>query len=173
LEQNKQESDPFDQVLALQGIGWILRKAIGVMPVTLVIKEYTDDKGADHIDIEQPGAAGIKGTTERRIITDEWQEHEDHIFGRVRGRSKWSKISELTDDDKADEAHLKSKWDKATQDGDILDNHVESQGNGWVGRLVWGFQEVNGKRKYARNVVVKKGDKVERVTLIYDYKPSS
>lgn len=139
------------------------------MAVTLVIKEYTDEKGDLHIDIVQPGAVGIKGTTEKRILTGEWQEHEDHIFGSVKGTSKWAKLSSFSDEDE-DEKHLKSKWDKATQDDDIIDNYVESHGNGWVARQVWGFQEVNGVRKYARNIVVKKGDKVERVTLIYDYK---
>lgn len=140
------------------------------MPVTLVIKSYTDDKGVEHIDIEQPGAVGISGTTERRIITGEWQEHEDHIFKRVKGNSKWAKLSEVSDDDKDDEKHLKAKWDKGTQDSEIVDNYVESQGNGWVARQLWGFQEVNGVRKYARNIVVKKGPQVERITLIYDYK---
>jgi hypothetical protein len=50
------------------------------MTPILVIKQYTDEEGLTHIDIEQPGAAGIKGTTERRIIEGGWNEHE---VGRV------------------------------------------------------------------------------------------
>ena len=167
--QNKAESGEIDPVLQLQGIGWLVRKAIGLMAVTLIIKQYTDNKGLINIDIEQPGAAGIKGTTELRTINGEWREHEDHIFGAVRGKNKWTKISDYKDDDE-DDKYLKSGWDKGTQGGDLIEGIVESLKNGWTARQVWGFQEVNGVRKYARNIVVEKGDQKRIVTLFYDYK---
>jgi hypothetical protein len=166
---NKEESGEFDPILQLQGIGWLVRKAIGIMPVQLNIKQYTDDKGVVNIDIEQPGAAGIKGTTELRTLNGEWRDHEDHIFGAVRGKNSWSKISDYKDDSEEDK-FLKSGWDKATEEGDLIEGFVESIKNGWTARQVWGFKDVKGVRKYCRNVVVRKGDQVKMVTLIYDYK---
>jgi len=170
---NKTLSDPTDPILQLQGIGWIIRKAIGMMTVALVIKEYKDDDGVTHIDIEQPGAAGIKGTTELRQLDGSWREHEDHIFGAVKGTTKWIKISDLKDDD-ADEAYLKKGWSAETEGDEAIDSYVESIKNGWTARQIWGFEEieVEGKkeRRYVRHVVVKKGSDTIRARLIYDYR---
>jgi hypothetical protein len=41
--QNKTLSDDPDDVLALQGMGWMTRKAISIATVTLHTKQYTDD----------------------------------------------------------------------------------------------------------------------------------
>ena len=144
-----------------------------MMTVALRIKEYKDDEGVYHIDIEQPGAAGIKGTTELRAVDGSWREHEDHIFGAVKGTTKWISLSSLKDEDE-DEAHLKKGWDAGTQAGDVVDSYVESLKNGWTARQVWGFQDVenDGKsqRMYVRKVVVKKADKTIRAKLVYDFK---
>jgi hypothetical protein len=139
------------------------------MTVTLIIKQYINEDGDECVDIVQPGAAGIKGTEEKRCLTGEWRDHEDHIFGAVKGTSKWIKLSDLSDSD-ADEAFLKKEWDEATTQGEVIDSYVESVGNGWTARQIWGFSTVDGVRKYTRRVVVKKGDKVQRERLIYDFK---
>jgi hypothetical protein len=140
------------------------------MTVQLNIKSYQDSDGNWHIDIEQPGAAGIKGTTEQRTIDGQKADHEDHIFGHVVGASYWIKASSLKDSNE-DEAFLKEGW----LDDEVIDNLVESPRNGWVARLVWGFQkvDVNGveQRMFVRRVVVKKKDKVVRAKLVYDYHP--
>ncbi|KAF2674340.1 hypothetical protein BT63DRAFT_419635 [Microthyrium microscopicum] len=166
---NKTQSDPVDPILQLQGIGWIIRKAIGMMTVTLIVKQYTDEEGIEHIDIVQPGAAGIKGTEEKRSIPqgDEklWTDHEDHVFGHVKGYTQWRKLSDLGDDE--DNTFVKDGWIDATET--FIDGTVESQGNGWTARQVWGFALVDGVRKNVRRVVVKKGDKVVRARLVYDY----
>jgi hypothetical protein len=86
---NKVESDPTDPILALQGVGWLIRKVIAAMTVKLEIEQSTDEEGVEHIVITQPGAAGIKGTQEKRHIPkgDEksWTDHKDHVFGHVKG----------------------------------------------------------------------------------------
>ncbi|KIW07834.1 uncharacterized protein PV09_01752 [Verruconis gallopava] len=169
---NKPISGDPDPVLALQGIGWLIRKAISVMPVQLIIKNYQDDQGFWHFDIEQPGAAGISGTTELRTVDGKEAHHKDHIFGAVDGVTNWIKVSDLKDDDE-DEKFLKDGW----LDEELIDNQVKSVGNGWTARQVWGFQEaeVNGQkiRMYARNIIVWKKDKVQRVKFFYDYKPAN
>jgi len=172
---NKTLSDPTDPILQLQGVSWLVRKAIGYMTITLITKEYTDDEGFTHIDIEQPGAAGFKGTTEERTLDGKVGEHEDHVFGAVRGQTKWTKIADLKDED-ADEAFLKKGWTEETlNDADgAVDSYVESVNNGWTARQIWGFEEieVDGEKKrfYTRHVVVKKEDKTIQARLIYDFK---
>jgi hypothetical protein len=137
------------------------------MTVTLVIKEYTDDDGTVHIDIVQPGTAGIEGTSELRQVNGEWRDHEDHIFGLVKGTTKWIKISDLKDDDE-DEKFLKQNWLPETVESEAVDSWVESV-NGWTARQIWGFADVDGVRHYVRRVVVKKGTKTQQQVLVYDF----
>jgi hypothetical protein len=141
-----------------------------MMSVQLDIKSYQDADGLWHIDVEQPGAAGIKGTTELRTIDGKPADHEDHIFGHVVGTTVWNTVSSFKDDG-GDETYLKADW----LDDEILDNKVEAT-NGWTARQIWGFQNVNDggveKRFYARNIIVKKKDKSVKARLIYDYSPA-
>jgi len=145
------------------------------MTVTLVTKQYKDDAGVVHIDIEQPGAAGIKGTTELRQLDGTWNEHEDHVFGAVKGTTNWTKVADLKDGD-ADEAFLKKGWSEETtndEDG-AIDSYVESIKNGWTARQIWGFEEVEvhgaKQRMYVRHVCVKKKDQTIHARLVYDFK---
>lgn len=77
-------------ILIQQGINWVTRKAISFATVTLVVKEYPDSEDAKvvHIDIDQVLTGGLKGTSEKRISDWEEREHQDHIFGKVLGRSR-------------------------------------------------------------------------------------
>jgi len=170
---NKTESDPTDPVLQLQGINWFIRKAIGLMTVTLIITQ-THENGATHIITKQPGAGGVSGTTERRHLFDdnhiEESEHTDHIFGHVKGHTKWIKLEELSDTDE-DEKWLKEGW----LESDVyIDTFVTSQDSGWTARQIWGFAEVesNGQKmkKFVRRAVVKKGNQTKRARLIHDFK---
>lgn len=139
-----------------------------MMTVTLHINSSKDAEGNTVIDIEQPGFAGYKGTHEKRVLSGAWNEHTDHVFGHVKGKTSWITVAQLSDTDE-DEAFLKSKWLPETANGDAVDSYVESIGNGWTARQIWGFQEKNGVRKYSRNICVRKGKDVKRVTLHYDY----
>lgn len=73
-----------------QGMGWMLRKALNMATITLQVHTHADtaDPKLLHVDIDQVVTGGIKGTSEHR--TTDWvkREHEDHIFGRVEGRSR-------------------------------------------------------------------------------------
>lgn len=116
-----------------------------------------------HIDIDQTATGGIKGTTELRQLDNQEVEHDDHIFGKVKGRSRWVKVAEVED------PRLKKGWLPETLEDETVESNVTSVGNGWVAKQVWGFQEKNGKRHYARNVVVTKGKDRKEATLFYDY----
>lgn len=153
----------------MQGVGWVMRKAIGIATITLAIKQYTADDGVEHIDIVQTATGGIQ-TTELRTFDDTFREHKDNVFGLVEGRNRRTKLSSFKDDD-PDEAFLKEGWSKDIVDSDeVIDGIVVSKVNGWDGRLIWGFADINGERRYVRRSVVKKGSQTKRVRMVYDYK---
>lgn len=169
---NKTLSDPHDDVLALQGVGWLKRKAIGVATVTLHIKEYKDDAGVYHIDIDQTATGGIKGTSEERILDWTDRPHEDHVFGSLIGKSRWiDNKGEIWDEL---DSFLKEEWldERVGPNGEpIVQNSVVNNTNGWKATQLWGFALINGERRYTRRVVISKldGSETLKVRLLYDW----
>jgi hypothetical protein len=76
-----------------------------------------------------------------------------------------------------DAAFLQAQKLRDGTDSKFLDDeHVQAwvtnidTPNSWQAEMLWGFEMINGERRYTRRVVVWKGDKVERARLVYDYK---
>lgn len=162
---NKSLSDDYDRILQMQGVSWFLRKAISYATITLTITQYIDDTAdkLTHIDISQVATGGVGGTKEKRVLDYTWREHEDRIFGKVKGKSRWIKLKDIDEDD-----FLKTGYDD--MEGEHVQALAESIGNGWTADQVWGFEEVDGKRHYVRHVIVRKGDDWKMARLVYDYK---
>lgn len=153
------------------------RKAIAYATVTLTVKQYTDAEGAHHIDIEQTATGGIKGTSEHRIIDNTAREHSDWLFGKVKARSfattaeaLVAQIKEELDGDEFLAADWLEGQEEQTGPGGTLHivNWIEAEA-GWTAAQVWGFQTIGGERRYARNVVVTKDGKKEKLRLVYDF----
>lgn len=146
-----------------------MRKAIAFATITLEMTQYADDKGV-HIDVEQTATGGIKGTAEHRTLDWQYREHSDHVFGDLKGRSRFSDLSapDITED------FLKEDWlqgeeEKAGPNGEInFYNDVVAQ-RGWTGSQVWGFAIIDGKRYYTRRIVIKKGNEVKKIRMVYDW----
>lgn len=177
-QQNKSQSSNIEPGLALQGIGWVTRKAVSMATLTLHVKQFVAPPSppadpanppATHIEIEQTGTGGMKGTTEKRCLDYTFREHSDWLFGRVKGQSKW-----LTPDDISD-PFLKSGWlegdeEKGGPNGEThIISHVESLESGWTATQIWGFKLIDGVRKYCRNVVIAKGSERVELQLVYDF----
>ena len=75
---------------------------------------------------------------------------------------RWVKLADVEDD------YLKQGWE--TLDGDFIESFVESGTDTWTALQIYGLAEVEGVRRHVRRVVTKKGKKVERIRLIYDWK---
>jgi len=175
---NKSLSDDFDPVLALQGLSWFTRKAISLATIVLTIKEYTESS-IYHIDITSV-ASGLSTTQENRTLDWAERDHADRIFGKVQGRSRLFKTGEYQMEGPGspeDAAFLRAEKLKDGQtDSRFLDNeHVQSwvknvDGGDWIAEQVWGFEEVNGERRYTRRVIVWKNGQEQRARLVYDYK---
>ncbi|KAI8266167.1 hypothetical protein K4K58_010303 [Colletotrichum sp. SAR11_239] len=177
---NKTLSDSPEPALALQGISWMVRKAVGMATVTLHVKQYSappsppgsGTEPVTHIDIDQFATAGLKGTTENRCLDMEWREHSDWMFGSVRGQSKWMSAEEIEDEFLKKGPWLEGEAEATGPDGKShIYSHVESIDNGWTATQIWGFQIIDGQRRYARNVLVQKGGKRVEIRLVYDWLP--
>jgi hypothetical protein len=129
-------SERTDNILKLQGVGWLLRTTIGAATITLDIKQHENESGATQIEIEQTGTGGMKGTKEFRVL--DWSErgHSDFIFGEVVGRSKWTKLDALEQGfGGEDKAHLTADWEPADE---YILSWVENKKSGWTATQVCG-----------------------------------
>ncbi len=177
-EKNKQLSGDVEAGLVLQGVSWMMRKTIGIATITLDVEQSVQEplppseskEPATVIIIKQTIAGGIPGTTETRCLDWVYRNHSDRIFGDVKGRSQWIAAANIED------ASLAKGWieDEAEAAGPNGETHVysiaESQAEGsWVAQQVWGFQTVDGERRYARNVVITKGDERVEFRVVYDF----
>lgn len=158
---NKNQSDEFGQILAIQGVNALLRKAISVASVQLKISQPSQEE----IYMEQTAtAASIPGTTEEYILDWRWRRNHDAFFGDIDGRSRW--ISQK--DARADGA------DGTWLEGDSEDVLIQAVGkkpeDAWEATHLWGFEEIDGERKHTRRVKVTRQDgETINVRMIYDY----
>ncbi|KAF7932394.1 hypothetical protein BELL_0687g00070 [Botrytis elliptica] len=170
---NKTLSDDTDPVLALQGIGWWTRKAISLATVTLHVKQYIDENQIPHIDIDQTATGGLKGTSEYRVLDWSVRTHEDHLFGKIAAQSRFCTLEQAAEFD--DDAFLRDGWLEGEEEnsGPEGQRHVQSyavnEEKGWTANQIWGFAIIDGKRYYTRRVVVKKGNEVLKIRLVYNY----
>jgi len=147
--------------------------------VTLDIKHYTappsppaDPSGPEvsHIEIEQTGTGGMKGSTEKRCLDFQFRDHSDWLFGHVRGQSKWMTPADIQDPYLASKDWLEGDAEKGGPNGEThVLSHVESVDNGWTATQIWGFQLVNGERKHTRLIVIAKGTERVELKLVYDF----
>lgn len=158
---NKDLSDDFTPVLALQGVNMLIRKAIGAASVHLKISQPS----ADEIRMEQTAtAASIPGTTEEYTLDWEWRSNHDAFFGDIEGRSRW-----ITQDE-ARTNGAQGDWLKDDSDGKLIQAVGKKPDDAWTATHLWGFEEVGGSRRHTRRVKVvsKEGEELV-VRMVYDF----
>ncbi|TGZ81968.1 hypothetical protein EX30DRAFT_305738 [Ascodesmis nigricans] len=163
---NKSLGDDLSEVFVLQGMSWITRKALGVANITLHISHKKNDAGVEVIDIDQTLSGGIKGTSEHREMDYEERGHEDHIFGKVVGKSRRLAIADVKDD------HLRSGFPEELNAEGLIESIVENAENDWIAHQVWGFENIGGEKRYVRHLVLtcpNRGKRLEK-KMVYDYK---
>lgn len=139
---------------------------MGLATLYLDVKQYTDADGIVHIDIVQTITGGLAGTTELRTLDFQPRKYTDNIFGKLEGRARFIST------DAIEHPYQKEGWINDEAGGPAGETHIESAlvaEGGWTENQIWGFEIVDGKRRYTRRIVGKKGDKEQKLRLVYDY----
>jgi len=166
--QNHKLSDSVDRILTLQGVGWVTRAIINNATITLYIKHYKDQEGVEHIDIEQTVTGGFKASPEYRTLDWTWRGSDNNLFGSTLGRSRRLPLADVTDE------YLNSGWlPDVSRDGAIeayAESDKEKNSYSWKSDMVWGFEDINGERRYTRKIrfTVPDGENIT-ARLVYDY----
>ncbi|KAI5304656.1 hypothetical protein KEM56_006187 [Ascosphaera pollenicola] len=181
--------DPED-IFVLQGMGFVMRKTLRYATVTLHMTE-TEENGVAVVTSAQTITGGIAGTTEVRVLDWQPRDHEDSVFGKVDGKTRWveangnvPEVEVQTSVPDAKEMEAIQKFlrgeilaDGKPTDGFVVDEQnnsflqswVKSKDNGWTAEQIWGFEMINGERRHTRRAVVAKGKKVVKARLVYTY----
>lgn len=163
---NKNCSDDFTSILAIQGIGIFIRKAASAASIHQKITQ----PDAQHIEAAQSVTAGkLPGTTEQYVLDWEWRSNEDPLFGQVQGRSRWLDASEATNLDVGEGA-----WIEGDSEGRLIYAEGKAENGKWEAKHLWGFEVVENERKHTRRAWVKNDQGQElRVKMVYDFEGES
>jgi len=167
---NKTLSDNklIDKIIELQGVNWVVRKAIGIATLTLYIKHFKEDDILEHIDIGQKLTGGIPAPPENIILDWTTRMNDDGVFGPVTGRTRRTKVDVLDSD------FLKKNWTLDTLEHGVVQSYDESDTpkskTTWIANQTWGIEEIDGERRYTRHVKFTgpKGQDIE-CRMVYDY----
>lgn len=146
-----------------------MRKILCACGVTVTVTQYTAESGHVHIDISSTIVGGIKVDPEYRILSGEWADDDHRVFGKLKVWSKFMKRKELDDEYLAQGWVFDGEGEESGEE-ELIGTYAESVKDGWKSMSVWGFEIVEGVRKYTRRIVVSKGDKVAKIRQVYDYK---
>jgi len=104
--------------------------------------------------------------------TLDWTEREtnDSLFGPVIGKSR--RIKNLSEE--IENEFMKKSWTNDTVEHGPVHSWVKSDtaksGTSWLAEQVWGVEEIDGERRYARHVhFIGPGGEVIDARLVYDY----
>ncbi|KAF4210925.1 hypothetical protein CNMCM5878_003423 [Aspergillus fumigatiaffinis] len=207
LTGDKKLSTDSDPLLALQGINWVVRKAIGMTEVTVKIKQFegaspTTGNTISQMAISQSTNVNLGGTNESRYL--DWHEYpqEDHIFGKTIVQSRFignadggakpvpSVGTRTETSDPNVNKYLRGEIDEkgTPQDGFLVEKPqaaepleggkdglwiqvvIRNQEGKWVAEQVWGFEMIEGERRYVRRTVMtsSKGE-CKMARLVYSF----
>ncbi|KAL2158314.1 hypothetical protein VTH06DRAFT_4635 [Thermothelomyces fergusii] len=176
---DKKLSDSLDPILELQGIPWIIRKAVSWATITGTITQTKNEKGSTVITVEQTATGGLKAETEVTYLDGAEYVHESAVFGRSRVRSRWLDLdSEQPAPGVADkrdiDPYLREGWLKEEAEGSqgspghIWVTSISEKG-GWRVDQVWGFALVDGQRYHVKKFLATKGEGRAEGRMVYSW----
>ncbi|KOC13003.1 hypothetical protein F9C07_9562 [Aspergillus flavus] len=137
---NKGLSGEIDPILKLQGVPWLLRKAMAAVTLYINITTYQTPQPetgepVTNIDFNQTAGGKLGGTTEKRTLSWEIKEHKDYIFGEVQGQSEFVHGSPDSGGHIRPDFELQTEVDNAQEVKTFLrgENHLDSpDGTGFI-----------------------------------------
>ncbi|THU93591.1 hypothetical protein K435DRAFT_669960, partial [Dendrothele bispora CBS 962.96] len=173
---------PMDEILSLQGVSWIKRKAISAAgSPTIVLNHIKDSNERIEINTSLPGVSSAQNKDKAETRKLDWVETkiETPLFGV--DMIKFRRVSNNKEEwDKLDvDQSLKTGWTEDRLENGVIQTEMRSDkasgGKGWTNVQIWGFEIINGERRHTRHVqFTGPGGEFIKGKLVYDYgKPNS
>ncbi|EWC45535.1 hypothetical protein DRE_05393 [Drechslerella stenobrocha 248] len=151
---NRSLSGDTDGILALQKVGWLLRKSLGLATVTIAL---THDAANDVINIHSV-AGGVISTNESVHLDGKaYPRKNDKVWGNFEVVAQKVRAADIDDD------ILREGW----AGEEVIQVSSENKEYKWTAVQIWGFKdcEIDGKteRRYFKGTTY--------CHMVYDYSP--
>ncbi|WQF76711.1 hypothetical protein CDEST_01725 [Colletotrichum destructivum] len=167
---NPIESDDLGPTFMLQNIPWIVRKVISYASLELKMDQKDPappERPATVIDINQTVRPGGFDTANSYILDGETRHDKVPIFGAMSMRAKYVPKAEVSGEDlMGHEIEQPSPTDERVG----IKEFTEGVNTGWKTTALWGFEKVNGERRFCKYCTTTKGDEKVQARLVYDYR---
>ncbi|KAI3317860.1 hypothetical protein HD806DRAFT_550204 [Xylariaceae sp. AK1471] len=178
---NKTLSDSMDSALELQGMPWIIRKAVSFATITGRLSQKKDESGVTVIQVAQTATGGIKGETEIYRLDGSETTQGSGMFGVQKIRTRWL---DLSIGENGDESSVPTNlagqptypW---LLQGWLKEASINSPGHinalvinekaGWTTEQLWGFSMIEGSRRRVTKFLISKGSDVVKMRVVYDW----
>ncbi|KAF9027308.1 hypothetical protein BDZ89DRAFT_1134262 [Hymenopellis radicata] len=130
---NKQLSTNMEDMMQIQKVGWLVRKAVTSAPVALTL---THDNTTFNALAE---VAGIPGTANNRRLDGTSVEEKDPILGLINKRAQSAILGDVSED------HLKDAWKGLDPSTKLVLTSYESVKDGWKTIEITTVQEIDGQ----------------------------
>ncbi|KIK70834.1 hypothetical protein GYMLUDRAFT_32907 [Collybiopsis luxurians FD-317 M1] len=164
FKMNKALSESMDEMLNLQGVGWLKRKAMSTITITITIKHYENSNGVESLSLVQSIPGVDAEEPEEKVLNWVEQIKDTKMFGPCVTKARRVRIEELED------TYLKDGWDAETLEHGCILVHLAPQGKaGWSMIQTWGMETINGEKHHVRRIsLTAKGETLQN-RIVYDY----
>jgi len=160
---NRSLSGDTDKLLELQSISWMIRKVLALTSITLSMTHKIVAPSTEHIHIDTVLTGGFEGGPEDLYLDDAEYEREDDIWGNFTLSAKKTSVDNLGVDDE----FLKDGFDHK----EVVYIKSVNDEYKWTAIQVWGFETINGERRYVRHIRLEHRGGVDHFKIVYDYRP--
>ncbi|KAK4157707.1 hypothetical protein C8A00DRAFT_29391 [Chaetomidium leptoderma] len=163
---NRSLSESMEQSFALQGVPWIARKVINIADIELQYARMPqeDASAATTLSFKQTIRPGGFDSKNDYIVDGEKRSATVPIFGPVNMHCRFAGHGEVPT-----EFTLGSELVVSEDDHAALVEVLNSDINGWTATTLWGFEMVNGERRFCKYNTTIKGEKRATAKMVYDY----
>ncbi|KAJ5170025.1 uncharacterized protein N7500_002808 [Penicillium coprophilum] len=173
----KLSTDP-DDIMALQGVPWVVRKVLRHARLSLQICQTTSTCIEEKVDDSSILADNLKSVTSLRItqtvnpggfdsegsylVDGSKQDLSLPIFGDIQMQLKFIPRSHVLED------CIRETVEVASLTSIVIQELALNSSKGWDAEVIWGFEELDGKRYLTRNIRTTKEDKKVIAKMVYD-----
>ncbi|CAI7597194.1 hypothetical protein PCG10_010098 [Penicillium crustosum] len=179
----KLSTDP-DDVFVLQGVPWVVRKVLRHARLSLQISQTTSPSAKNGPWMEADSsegsdmAADVKPVTTLRMtqtvnpggfdsegsysVDGSPQDVSLPIFGDIQMQLQFVNISAILEESIRQILEVASLSDK------VIQELAQNASKGWEAEVIWGFEELDGKRYLTRNISTTKEEKKIIAKMVYD-----
>ncbi|KAJ5092995.1 hypothetical protein N7456_008856 [Penicillium angulare] len=179
---NRKLSDDPESLFAMQGVPWITRKALRLASLSLQMTQSvsmfdassdstsdgtntsSDDDGfVTMLHVRQVVSPGSFNSDSSCPVNGQEQHMSVPIFGDIKMSLRYMKASDIKDE------VLRQRYEDGCPTKMVIDEDAFNPKMGWTAHVLWGFENINGKRYLTRNATSSRNDETVVARMVYDY----